>query len=104
MLPAGSPWMQPFLVPEYLTCRLPAIQGEHCDSTTGFLHFIRDHIAMNIHGGSAVGMSHQLLLNCNWSPHRVQPRSVRVPERVSPKSAESSVNRCRVVLPPYLIV
>ena len=50
-------------------------------------HLIRDHVAINVHGGADVSMPHELLLNGKRSSHNIEPRPIGVTQRMGAESA-----------------
>jgi hypothetical protein len=52
--------------------------GQPCHFLMRLPHLIRDQVAINIHGGADVSMSHELLLDCKRCSHSIEPRSVGV--------------------------
>src|ERR1041385_2487756 len=67
-------------------------------------HFIGDHIAVNIHGGSDVGMAHELLLYSDWCSHGIKPRPICMPHGMCTKSAEPCILRSPRKIAHHLVV
>jgi hypothetical protein len=64
------------------TCRSVWSQGQLHDLAARLTHVRRRRIAVNVHSGANVRVSHEFLLDSDWSSYRVNPHAVRVPEGV----------------------
>ena len=79
-----------------LTCLALCLRSVECEANYfrgRFLHLIRHHGAVNVHCGSDVRVTHELLLYCNRCPYCVKPTPISVSHCVHAHLANAGVLR-----------